>query len=155
MPLATAKPAHLILTGGQCSPQPPMNSLLLRGTRTQDKMLSWMPFTRGKRGGKEAGKGLKLTRGKQMAPQTIESFLLPSLHCWPIRSEVSSSVVAELLVRREEGGVQPRPPHKQRKMVSQAPADRFLRRYGDWASRQADLKCFQTDIVLPSLGPCC
>ena len=106
MPLATVMPVHIILSGGQCSPQPPMHTLLLRGTRTQDKMLSWMPGIEdgGKRGVQEAGEGLKLTWGKQMAPQTIESFLIPSLHCWPIRSEVSSSAGAELPVRREEGG---------------------------------------------------
>lgn len=32
--------------------------------------------------------------------------------------------------------------------------DRFLGLSGDGASRQADLKCFQTDIMLQRVGPC-
>jgi len=76
---------------------------------------------------------------------------VPQLLSWTARSEVSSSAVAELHGPEREGTTFL--PHKQRKMVSQAPVDRFLGRCEDWASRQTDLKCFQTDIMLPSLGP--
>lgn len=89
-------------------------------------MLTWMPLLERREGG---SKQVKAWSWHWTTSGTSGHTVFPSLHCWAqvaqlgLRSEVSSLAVAELLVRREEWSREPPPLHRQRKMVSQDPAD--------------------------------
>lgn len=130
------------------------NALLCEGTGTQDKCLPECHLQERREEDSKQGKAWSWQcLGRQRYLR-----LSPSPHCLALVTQLDTQLWSAFLssswvARSREGGGQPLLPHKQRKMVSQAPADRFLGRCEDWASRRADLKCFQTDIMLPSLSP--